>query len=116
MELSELIENWNEKNGVVGNVQMDNDELRELAVNCISLSSAWFANHPNDIGSCEIVTEDKEGEVVDVLCGVTEESVPMILLESITFNKNRLSKVVLNSFKWTNGKKDTKEIGVLEIS
>lgn len=110
--LSKVIEAWEEKSQALGHTNELN--VKEAAVNCISLSSAWFSNAKQG-DSFEVVIYNKESEVSDALCGVGEKDVPLILLERITFHKDRTSKVVLNSFRWIDGQRKVTQLGVLEI-
>lgn len=110
-----LVEAWKEK---CVNCSYDEAKAAEIALNCISLSKTWFNNHKtNEKESFEVNLTNSKGDLVESLQGITEENLPLLMMEAITTKKDAVSLLTLSSYAFKDGKKiDLGVLGNLEIS
>ena len=114
MTVKEMIEKWEENNK--NNISIPKEKLNEFAVMCLSLSNTWFDNVKNEKEfSYEAELYDKKHKIKDELQGINRDNLPYVLLEAITFKKDELSEIKVNSFNYKNGMKNGKKIGELGI-
>ena len=113
--VKDIISNWHEKHGEASNYP--EKTIEEIATNCCSLTDAWFSRFkPKDKISFELLFFDKEGVVVDTIHGITKENLPQFMFDTIMSQNGKYSKLVLNSFIFTDGIKSTNYVGELGIS
>lgn len=114
-KVKNLVESWKEK---CMNCSYDETKAAEIALNCLSLSKTWFDNHKtNEKVSYEVKLTNSDGNLVESLQGITEENLPLLMMETITVKKEAVSLLTLSSFTFKDGKKtDLGVLGNLEIS
>ena len=114
-KVKNLLESWKEK---CMNCSYDETKAAEIALNCLSLSKTWFDNHKtNEKVSYEVKLTNSDGNLVESLQGITEENLPLLMMETITTKKDAVSLLALSSFTFKDGKKtDLGDLGKLEIS
>jgi len=113
-KINDLLKKWEEIYG--SSSTYGHETLKNIAINCISLSETWFSkNEQNKKLSYELALFDKEGIIVETLHGITKEILPETMLKIIVNDSSLYSKMMLSSFYFNNGKKETEIIGELEI-
>jgi len=111
--IEKMVLSWKEKYGESD--KYSERVLNEIATNCASLTNAWFSGQTNKKLSYAINKHDKDGVVFETLHGITKESLPNTMLEIITTQSDKCSKLSLVSYSVSNGEKLTNIIGELEI-
>ena len=110
-KLQELVKTWRENysNGVS---IYNEDQILNIAANCLSLSKTWFDNNKAEENeSYELNLYNNDGVLSETLHGVNADNL------SITNGEKAYSSITLISFKFTNGsKKIIRELGKMDIS
>ena len=114
-KVKNLVESWKEK---CMNCSYDEAKAAEIALTCLSLSKTWFDNHKtNEKVSYEVTLTNSDGNLVESLQCITEENLPLLMMETITTKKDIVSLLTLNSFAFKDGNKiDLGVLGNLEMS
>ena len=116
----DLFNGWLETSFEYGNLNGLNDDnykerVKEVAVNCLSLSSTWFDNCNDEKVSFELVLKDNDMYEVKKLYGINRDNLPYLLLDYVTTKADQYSRAELYSFKYVEGKKESKKLGTLDI-
>ena len=115
-KLQELVKTWRENysNGVS---IYNEDQILNIAANCLSLSKTWFDNNKAEENeSYELNLYNNDGVLSETLHGVNADNLP-ITMSLITNGEKAYSSITLISFKFTNGsKKIIRELGKMDIS
>ena len=114
MDVKTLLEICKEKN-VASNVNYNDTQLSEIAVNCISLSNAWLSKAKNGMSFKLVLART---EVMDdvVLEGVTSETLPIELFEILTTKNDKYSSVSLVGYSIGENKEMVSErLGIVDV-
>ena len=105
-----------EKYGKEINDKYGANKIREIVLNCISLTETWFSKIPkNSKFSYEIGLFNKSNVLVETLHGITKENVASSISDILITNNKAYSKITLNSFSFNDGQKVVTNIGEIEI-
>lgn len=114
--VEKLIKDYENEHGKC--TKYSDNMLREIAVNCISLSNTWYDRVKRGDGKCsfEIVLYGKDGSEFDVISGLTRESTPAVILNIVLNMNDKVSKLSLKKFKYTGEVKASETLGSMDIS
>lgn len=110
-----ILKEWYDKYGEDNN-RFNNVALNDIAINCASLTEAWFSRVNPEKVSFELNFYDKNADLESSLHGVTADNLPSTLFETLVSKSDQYSKVSLCSYSFDKGKKLTNVIGELDIS
>ena len=114
MSIDEIVKHWLDNN--TDETRYSNEVLKEIAVNCVSLSNTWFNKvNPKEKQSFEVQLYDKENLLVETLHGIDSNSLPITLFGVLASDKGDYSKLSLSAFKIVDGNKVATVIGELDI-
>ena len=115
-KVNEILSAWKDKYGENNSAYTD-ERVAEIATNCVSLSEAWLDRVKSIKGvSMELLLFNDDDIVCETLNGITADNLASTMLD-ILVNKNmEYSKMALNYFSFSNGKKTSGLIGELIIS
>ena len=115
MDAKTLLSIWKEKNIAV-NTRYSDEQLSEIAVNCISLSNAWFSKAKKGM-SFKLVLAHTEMTDDAALDGVTQETLPIELFSILTTKNGVYRTVSLIGYSINDSKEMPSEtLGTLDIS
>lgn len=115
MDAKTLLSIWKEKNIAV-NTRYSDEQLSEIAVNCISLSNAWFSKAKKGT-SFKLVLAHTEMVDDAALDGVTQETLPIELFNILTTKNGVYRLVSLIGYSVNDSKEISSEtLGTLDIS
>jgi len=116
-KLAELIKLWKE-NYSNDTSRYNEDQILNIAANCLSLSKTWFDNNKAEENeSYELNLYNNDGILSEILHGINADNLPITMMSLITNGEKAYSSMVLTSFKFTNGsKKIIRELGKMDIS
>ena len=111
-----MLKNWEETYETMPS-KYSKDEIKGIAVNCLSLSETWFdRREPRVKESYELLLFNKDNIVTETLHGATREVLPETMLKIVTNSDIVYSKIALSAFHFDNGEKVSEIVGELEIS
>ena len=114
MSIDEIVKHWLDNN--TDETRYSNEVLKEIAVNCVSLSNTWFNKvNPKEKQSFEVQLYDKENLLVETLHGVDSNNLPSTLFGVLASDKGDYSKLLLSAFKIVDENKVATVIGELDI-
>lgn len=114
MDVKTLLSVWREKN-IATNVKYNDKQLSEIAVNCISLSNAWFSKAKKGMSFKLMLVHT---EMIDdaALDGVSSETLPIELFNILTTKNGAYSSASLIGYSIDDNKEILSEtLGTLEI-
>lgn len=115
MDTKTLLSIWKEKNIAV-NARYSDEQLSEIAVNCISLSNAWLSKAKKGM-SFKLVLVHTEMTDDAALDGVTQETLPIELFSILTDKNGMYRSVSLIEYSVNDSKEISSEtLGTLDIS
>lgn len=115
MDAKTLLKIWKDKN-IASNTRYGDEQLSEIAVNCISLSNAWFSKAKKGM-SFKLTLVHTEMTDNAALDGVTQETLPIELFSILTDKNGMYRSVSLIGYSINNSKEIPSEtLGTLDIS
>lgn len=112
-KIEELLEKWEEGSA---NSRYSQEQTRDIAINCVSLSNTWFQNNrPTEKESYEVRLYSDD-VVAETFHGVTADNLPETMMKIITNNNGKYNMLTLNSYIFKDGaKKDIRVLGVMDL-
>lgn len=115
MDAKTLLKIWKEKS-IASNARYSDEQLSEIAVNCISLSNAWLSKAKKGM-SFKLVLAHTEMTDDAALDGVTQETLPIELFSILTDKNGMYRSVSLIEYSVNDSKEISSEtLGTLDIS
>ena len=115
-KIEEFLVAWKNKYGE-DNGNFTDERITEIAVNCMSISSAWLEKVKNIKNiSLRLDLFNKDNIVCESLHGVTKDNLPETIMDILVNKNNNYSKICLSYFSYSENCKIDKTIGELEIS